>query len=388
MISEDEYLERIVAGIHSVTTKGADVRWNEVINGRQFDVVVRFTLGTLGYLVLIEVKNRTRKASAEDLDAFVTKARDQLASKAVFVTAAGFQSGAITTAERHGIDLFTVAFDEEILEIPPDIGALTLVRTDGPKDEVPTLSIGDPEPGLCIAAVTLIYADGKHHSVPSEASQMRYYIEKTRVEHRGSLKDLLDEQDFCEIAVGEKRKHRVKLRQKVRIAPPDNYFFPSGTLSALDFALEGVMGRSITGNVRIDPAIFRHPVVYTNVRTGEISRFATNQLPLGGGPVKAGRFYFGLHPLSYYHCADVGPELVTWNLIESFQSGMLISGTYTQKLLYAPRYIPVTDKATLARLVGRLDDYRRKQAGETISMPDFVPKRSRRERLTDWIKRL
>ena len=52
MISEDEYLERIVAGIHAVTRGSANVSWNEIINGRQFDVAVRFTLGTLSYLVL------------------------------------------------------------------------------------------------------------------------------------------------------------------------------------------------------------------------------------------------------------------------------------------------------------------------------------------------
>jgi hypothetical protein len=42
MISDDEYLERIVAGIQDITSQDADVTWNEMINGRQFDVVVRF----------------------------------------------------------------------------------------------------------------------------------------------------------------------------------------------------------------------------------------------------------------------------------------------------------------------------------------------------------
>ena len=46
MISDDEYLERLVAGIQAVSTDGADVRWNEELNGRQFDVVVRFKMGT------------------------------------------------------------------------------------------------------------------------------------------------------------------------------------------------------------------------------------------------------------------------------------------------------------------------------------------------------
>src|SRR3546814_9627973 len=65
MIKEDEYLERVVAGIHAVSSGDAEVIWNESINGRQFDVVVRFQLGTLAYLVLVEVKNRSRRASAQ-----------------------------------------------------------------------------------------------------------------------------------------------------------------------------------------------------------------------------------------------------------------------------------------------------------------------------------
>ena len=90
VISDDEYLERLVAGIQAVTTDGAEVRWNETIGNRQFDVVVRFQLGTLRYLVLIEVRNRTRKAEAKDIDAFVTKAIDQTAYKILVVTTAGF----------------------------------------------------------------------------------------------------------------------------------------------------------------------------------------------------------------------------------------------------------------------------------------------------------
>ena len=122
MIGNDEYLERVVAGIQAVTTNGAEVTWNETINGRQFDVVVRFKLGTLRYLVVIEVKNRSRKAEAADLDEFVTKARDQNANKSVFVTASGFQNGAKAVAKRHGIDLFTVSFDEDMPTLPCEGG--------------------------------------------------------------------------------------------------------------------------------------------------------------------------------------------------------------------------------------------------------------------------
>ena len=132
MTGDDEYLERIVAGIQTMTTAGATVSWNEVINGRQFDVVVRFKLGTLRYLVLIEVRNRTRKTAASDMDAFVLKAGDQNANKAVFVTAAGFQDGAIIVAKRHGVDLFTLTFDEAGMHLPSQATFLTLSKKGAP----------------------------------------------------------------------------------------------------------------------------------------------------------------------------------------------------------------------------------------------------------------
>lgn len=100
MITEDEHLERVVAFIQAATTVGAEIQWNEKIEGRQFDVAVQFRLESLRYLAIFEVKNKTHKTPAEALDAFVTKARDQKANKMVLVSASGFQAGALTVARR------------------------------------------------------------------------------------------------------------------------------------------------------------------------------------------------------------------------------------------------------------------------------------------------
>jgi hypothetical protein len=145
MIGYDEYLERIVAGIQSVTTMGADVKWNERINGRQFDVVVRFKLGLLRYLVLVEVETRMRKAGASDMDAFAQKARDHNANKAVFVTAARFEQGAITVAKRYAVDLFTITFDGTAPSLPSRAAMLILSKKGVPADIPPNLSFGEAE---------------------------------------------------------------------------------------------------------------------------------------------------------------------------------------------------------------------------------------------------
>jgi hypothetical protein len=173
MIRSDEYLERVVAGIQSVTTDSAEVTWNEIINGRQFDVVVRFTLGRLRYVVVIEVKNRSRKAEAAELDAFVTKARDQNANKSVFVTAAGFQDGAKVVAKRHGIDLFTVTFDDDTPTLPLQ-GVFVVSRKPGaPPGGPPSVSFGAPTLVNVVERATLLYDWSRTRSPTTRPRRLR-----------------------------------------------------------------------------------------------------------------------------------------------------------------------------------------------------------------------
>lgn len=360
MISDDEYLERIVAGIHAVTTEDADVTWNETINGRQFDVVVRFVVGTLRYLVLVEVKNRTRKASVEDLDAFINKARDQLSNKAVFVTAAGYQSGALAVAERHGVDLFTVAFDEQELEVSQSNTYFFMRHPnapDIPDGAVPELSIGDLETILAIEKATLIYTNRKRWGLPTEQSQMRYYVEKTLFDDGSSLNDFMQAMRLPTPEPGETLRERVKVRPARRINPPDDYYYPHGKLAAIECVVASRKARGLSGNIQIDPSVFRHPVVYTNVHTGEAVRFSLDQLPLGAKRVEPGCFYFNLHPLRYFYCDSIKDDLVLWHMVESFQHGQKHNSTFTQKVCYSAYHIPVTDKVILMRLQRRLADY-------------------------------
>src|SRR5258705_11463868 len=100
--------ERVVAAIHVAENVGATVVWNDHINGRQFDVTIRFKFQFYEYLVLIECKNQKFPVKAEDIDAFVTKSRDAGANKAIVVSGSGFQSGAKTIADKHNIELFTL----------------------------------------------------------------------------------------------------------------------------------------------------------------------------------------------------------------------------------------------------------------------------------------
>lgn len=110
--------ERLVAAINKALANGAEVEWNASIQGRQFDVVVRFVVGVYKYLTVIECKDTSNLVPVCDVEAFVTKAKDIGADKAVMVASAGFQSGALKVAERHNIEVFSLSY---IDEIPPDL---------------------------------------------------------------------------------------------------------------------------------------------------------------------------------------------------------------------------------------------------------------------------
>jgi hypothetical protein len=353
MITEDEYLERVVAGIQRATSDGVDVQWNETINGRQFDVVVRFTLASLRYLVLFEVKNRKRKAEAQDLDAFVTKSRDHGANKAVFVNVAGFQSGAVEVARKHGVEIFTVAFDKTVAELPVRASYLRIESLEAPPSE-PTFSLSDPTEALNVSDIELHFTNGKSYSFPDEPSQANYYLTKTTFPNGQTLGDYLSYLGYVKVQAGEERLEIKKVAPAKRIVPPDDYFFPAGKLKMIKCKLRLVEARVMTGNTRIDPTSFRHPVVYKNVLTDEELVFTLDQLPLGDKDVQPGSFFMLLHPLRYYHCDDVEGGMISWTMVESFQNAILVQLEFTQKIDFAPYYIPVRDKQIIARLEKRL----------------------------------
>ena len=362
MISEDEYLERIVAGIQARTTSAASVVWNEVLNGRQFDVSVRFTNGTLTYLVLIEVKNRVRKASASDIEAFITKSTENFASKSVFVTAAGFQSGAIDAARKHGIELFTVEFDRSQLSLGSSNSTVLIQSQSRAPPTAPVVEVGPEILAAMIEGVTLVYKDGTRAEIPSEQTQMRYYVRHTTLADGRSLDDLISDVPIYRISLGERQVKRVKVKPPQKIAPPDEYFFKSGVVREVVFSAVGEMARLLSGNIRFDPAMIRSKIIYRNVLSGEVSEYSLDQLPMQFEELRSGEFYCLEHPLRYFYCDRIANGMVSWVLVESFQAEQLLQAEFTQEARYGSYMVPVKDKATIARLNKRLEDVRARGA--------------------------
>lgn len=106
--------EKIVAGIHMLQFQGAEVKFNDHIVGkktnapRQIDVSIRFRQGFYDYLTIVECKDSGRKVELKEVEAFSKKMEDVGAQHGVIVSAHGFQSGGISTAQFEDIELFTL----------------------------------------------------------------------------------------------------------------------------------------------------------------------------------------------------------------------------------------------------------------------------------------
>jgi predicted helicase len=156
MPSSDKWknFERLVAAVHRAADEGADVRWNDSIQGRQFDVTIRFRKGLYDYLTVVECKSYDRPVSVEKVDAFVTKATDVHANCAVIASTSGFQSGAQEVAQRHNVTLIEVTESSDIDFSVFGARVVGVTKT------------------LHIQSVELLYTDGERKKLPEESHKL------------------------------------------------------------------------------------------------------------------------------------------------------------------------------------------------------------------------
>jgi Restriction endonuclease len=157
-----KHFERLVAAIHRAADEGADVRWNDSINGRQFDITIRFKRGLYDYLTVVECKAFESPVSVEKVEAFVTKAADVHADRAVMASTSGFQSGAQAVALKHNMTLIHVTDSSDV-----DFSAF------GAK-------VVDTIDALHIQSI-VEYTDGERKILPEESHKQTYYVKQIRL---------------------------------------------------------------------------------------------------------------------------------------------------------------------------------------------------------------
>lgn len=326
--------ERLVAAIHHAETQGAVVTWNDRINDRQFDVTLRFRVGLHDYLTVIECKEYKGKVPVEKVDAFVTKTRDVNASKAIFVSSNGYQSGCFEVAARHGVRLLTL---DEKIDVNIDEIAAEIV------------------PALNIFNVKFILQDGKEFLLEDEGGRLAYlmnnidlYISGRKITPNGflnswriNISDLQPEIEYEQILA-----------------------FPKGTVAAVPY--EGKLEpEKIKFSYKLTKGfISKAPTLDTHLLEGIgtsyeltdengnlIRKIASGKINLGfDTKLEPGKFYFTPSIHNYYYCEKIENNLVHYILIESYQFGMLIQARLVQETKYSGYYVEVMDKKRLLRL--------------------------------------
>jgi hypothetical protein len=354
MISEDKYIEMLAAALQRATIPDADVQWNVKVGNRQFDVLATIAAGMHKILVGYEVKNKTRPVAVDAVDAFVTKTRDAGVNKAVFVSRSGFQSGAITVAAKHNIDLFQIdLLPDGLPGISETSAHLVISRGAARPFEGLRVSVVDESYRTnAVETIHIIYEDGRVITLPDEPSQMTYLVTKSKFRSGQSLKEVIDPVVDELIPLGTIVDRSISVRD--HLIPPDEYFLNSGKTREIKLVVRGIEAVLLSSNATVELTTAKSKVRYANLATGEHTEVPAHQLPVGGDSFRVGAFYFTYEPLIYYYCDRIDGDIAQIYLVESFQSGELLQAHFKLSTKYSRFYIELTDRRIITRLEARL----------------------------------
>ena len=325
--------ERLVTAIHRALAHGAQVDWDCKINGRQFDVVMRFTVGSYNYLTVIECRDTKTDVPVGDVEAFVTKSRDAKADKAVMVSSSGFQSGAREVADRHGIELFSVSYIEGL----------------------PTQLLSDElYPALQIYELAFQDAESRDWIYLREDRNLPVYLAH-------NLKITVGGKEWTLDRVIQSLKNQL-LRQASSNSEIYTLEFPhlstafipysctTHSVSALKFRYRITSFRALR-TPGLDPFLLSGSYTYTNIATGKVIVIPKGDVKLGFDTVlQPGHFYFNANLEFSYYCISLEGNTAHMALVESYQHGILIQAEFTQSIEYAHQYTEITDPGEINRL--------------------------------------
>jgi hypothetical protein len=335
--------ERLVTAIHQTVDQGAEVQWDEKINGRQFDVTVRFRKGLYNYLTVIECKDYATPVPVDKVDGLVTKARDAHADHAVMASTSGFQEGAREVAARHNVTLIHVTDAENI--------DLSFVKGKW----LGTI------PCLRIETVELEYTDGTKHMLPEAANALTYYVNHIILNFGGgevNLDGFLEPhlRAFLDGEPDAYRDESIDCFPGTVVTAPKGDEIPLWPLRRVHVRAGMTTARLVTGPVKFDPYLLAHDIAVKNLSTGEEQTFNPHSLALGIKTVFTEDAYYEASNLPgwYYYCEKIRDGLATLHLVESFQNGSLIQVSFTAPIKNASFYLPLSDEKLIGRLRRRL----------------------------------
>jgi hypothetical protein len=335
--------EKLVAAMHRAEQKGAEVKWNDRINGRQFDVTVRFKAGVYDYLTVVECRDKEKPLKVAEVDELVTKSNDAKANKAIMVSSSGFQKGCFEVAERHGVELFTV---QEVRDLPDDLLDSSFLT---PALNIHTFSLDCGDEGI---------------DLPERRNILPFLVKDTFVEissHKISIERIIDDLYFqlAGSAARDPKSFRLELAAGSMVELPD---IKSGNtlktirlpIVAISFKYQLIAARVYAGEgLDLHIALMRYE--FRNAVSGERKDYRPRDLEVGFDTTfKPGTFYADVHTEFYYFCHRVEGDVITLTMLEGYQHGRHLQVTFSVLRENAKSYVEITDKVEVERLKAML----------------------------------
>lgn len=328
--------ERLIASIHMLESQDAVVRWDEKINGRQYDVTIRFKIGLYDYLTLIECKDYTTAVPVKEVEAFVTKSKGAKANKSIIVTSSGFQSGCIKVAQDNNIELLVL---KEEIESPQK----------GLSDRiVQALNIYD---------VCLTKSNGEEHWLPKEPGGRIEFLMKNITLISGnethSLEGIFNrwQHDNQENISYQPRDFLMSFKAKTECKLPlDEGKFDVVRLKFKCRFMKAQVAKEDSLNVHVQKKL--ESIYCLMEPDGRVrTQLPLYEVKLGFDTVlQEGCFYEDPQSGFFYYCEAINDDKVDILLIESYQHGKLIAARMKIDVKYSNQYIEVKDRETLKRL--------------------------------------
>jgi len=338
--------ERVVAAIHVAEQKGASVRWNETINGRQFDVTVRFKQGLYEYLTVVECKDYASPVPAEKVDALVTKYRDIGADKAIMIASSGFQSGAIDVARKHGIQLLSLKSLADDFQHRVTDALLPVLWVYDFRFEVrgQKIKLAIPEePGILRMLLRDMRIEG-----PDVDTTPELVLEKAR-------------QQITRSATPVTQEFVVEFPDKTELVHPNLGARTPIVSFSMMYQLITAGDLKNTGELGIDPYLDGSIYKLENEFTNESRIIDSSKLELGfDTQLQPGKYYRNPKLGFSYYCLKVTDEDADMVLVESYQYGQLLQATgHGHPREWWSQFVEITDKHEIARLTKLYEKYRK-----------------------------